>query len=366
MISKPVVPPWDDSAKNIVRDQVSKGGRYAYHVLTARGVAPPAPGVICEPIYGDGGTYAAGLRQNLRVFTRALRPRGASLYHYFFAPNPLTSRMGRLLRLTSRVPSVQTICSAPASFERAAGLLFTDVAIVLSADTLRRFVAAGVPESKLRLIRPGIPALAPLAPERKREVREGHGLGPGPLVIFPGDYEFSDAARTVEAAVPLLAAGRPDVTVVFACRIKREASRAIEQGIRERLEAAGHGARVRFFPKVADMPSLAGAADVVVMPAESLYAKMDAPLVLLEAMSQGVPLVLADVPPLDEILAMGAGLGVRPGDPSGLTEAMLRLLGDEACRAETGAAGSRAVRAHFSAGSMAAAVEAIYDELLGG
>jgi phosphatidylinositol alpha-1,6-mannosyltransferase len=364
MLSKPVVPPWDDSGKNIVRDQATFGERFRYRVLTTPGAPAPAPGVAVEPLYRDSGRYAAGIRQNVRVMFRGLRRGDASLFHYFFAPNPLSSTAGRVQRLVTRVPAVQTCNSAPASYSRAGRLLFADRVIVLSADTRRRFEGAGIDPRRLRLVRPGIRPIPRPDDGARRATRRAHGLGDGPLVVFPGDYEFSSAAATVARAAPELLRGRPDAALVFACRIKRDASRAIRDRLQDDLGRAGLQGRVRFLERVDDMPAFVGAADVVILPAESLQAKMDAPLVLLEAMSQGVPLVLAGVPPLDELLASGAGLPVPPGDPAALAAAVARILDDPVTARALGESGRRAVDETYNAGAMARAVEEIYDELL--
>ena len=152
--------------------------------------------------------------------------------------------------------------------------------------------------------------------------------------------------------------------MVFACRIKRDESCAIRDAIRDELTQIGCLGSVRFMERVLDMPALVGAVDVVVMPAESLFAKMDAPLVLLEAMSQNVPLVLADVPPLNEILAFGAGLGVPPRDPEALAQAVAQLIEGRGMREALGRAGRVAVQEVFSPQTMTTQIEAIYDEVL--
>jgi glycosyltransferase involved in cell wall biosynthesis len=364
ILSKPVVPPWDDSGKNVVRAQVRAGDRYTYRVLTVPGAPPPSSRVICEPIYGGAGGYAPGPRQNLRVLLRGLRPRGAALYHYFFAPNPVSSLAGRAQRLVARVKTVQTVCSAPSSFDGVSRLLFTDRVIALSRDTERRIVDAGVDRDRVRMIRPGIEPIPRPDDAQRAAARDALKVGSGPLVVFPGDYEFSGASQTVARAIPLLATAHRDVTVVFACRIKTETSRAIRDRLGNELDAAGASERVLFADAIDDMPSLVGAADVVVMPADNLYAKMDAPLVLLEAMSQGVPLVLADAPPLDEIVAFGGALSVLPEDAEGLAAAVGQILDDRDLARSLGEAGARAVAEHFSATSMARQVEDLYDELI--
>ncbi len=362
MISKPIVPPWNDSAKNIVKNQVVNGSRYTYRIMTTPDAPQVSPNAIHDPIYPGGGRYSAGIRQNIRVLFHGLRPRGTVLYHYFFAPNKLSSSAGRVQRFTAGVKTIQTICSVPASFDDARKLLFTDLAIVLSRDTERRFLDAGVDRSRIRLIRPGIEPIPPPEPASRMATRRSFGIDKGPLVIFPGDYEFSLAAQTVASAAPIILQGNPEATIVFACRIKRAASEAIQRDIQREIEPLGD--RVKFINEVEDMPAFVGCADVVMLPSENLFAKMDVPLVLLEAMSQRVPLVLADVPPLDEIIETGAGVGVPPTNPKALASAVTNLLFDDARRASLGESGERAVNDLFLARRMAEQVEDLYDEIL--
>ena len=365
LISKPIVPPFDDSAKNIVMSQVRYGTQFQYRVLTAAGAPAPAPNVKTAPIYGDAGTYSPGLAQNLKVMAYGLRSRGAEIYHYFFAPNPVSSTAGRLQRLFARVKSVQTVCSQPKSFEKIHNLLFADRVIVLSDITRRKMVDAGIAPERLVHIRPGIDFIERKSDGERRAIRKAHGVPEeGPMILFPGDYEFSSAADTTARAVPLWAATHPTATIVFACRIKRPPSLAIRDRIREKIEAEDRKSRVVFLEKVDDMPAFTGAADAVVMPAESLYAKMDVPLVLLEAASQGVPLVVANVPPLSELLPTGMAVGVPPGDPAALAEAVGRILDNSQEARAMGDAGIAAVRDIYSAQQTATAVERVYEEVL--
>ncbi len=375
MISKPIVPPWDDSAKNIVRSQVIRGKRYMYKVLTTKSddwdsdavlTDELPPEVIRQRVYSGQGKYSPSFSQNMRVFKYGLRPRGAAIYHYFFAPNTVSSIAGRVQKTVARVKTVQTVCSAPASFDSINRLLFSDMVVVLSNDTRRRMIDAGIENSRLKLVRPCIEPISKPSLKKRMETRREWGLPEkSPVVVFPGDYEFSSAAKTVARAVPIVANAFGDVTIVFACRLKTEASRAIRDRIRNELQEAGLNERVRFVKHVPDMPAFLGAAEMVIMPAESLYAKMDAPLVLLEAMSQEVPLVLADVAPLDELLALGAGLAVPTKDPQALGEVIKNLLGNQDLSRELGSAGAQAIREVFSADVMTAAYEEVYDEVLG-
>lgn len=362
MVSKPVAPPWNDSTKNLVRDIVAHPSQLTFHVLTTPGFTPQGPNVVAEPIYRTAGRYAPGLRANLRVFGRLLSPGDHALYHFFFAPNPRSSTAGRLAMRLRRRPSVQTVCSLPRTVEGSARLLFADRVVTVSEFTRARLEAEGVPD--VRAILPGLPAADPLPEAARRRCREALSLGHGPLVLFAGDYEFSAAASTFAGALLRLAPSRPDTRFVFACRIKTPAARAAEAAIMAQVRAAGLSDRVTFLNEQQDMRSLVASADLQVLPADSTYAKMDLPLVLLESLREGVPVVVADVAPLNEVLQGDVGAAVPPRDPEALAAAMAELLDDPARRRAQGERCVELARTTFSAARMAEQYQQVYRELL--
>jgi phosphatidylinositol alpha-1,6-mannosyltransferase len=363
MVSKPVAPPWNDSSKNLVKDLALAGTRFRYRVLTARGYALPAR-VVSEPLYPEGaGAHTPPLIQNLRVLSRLLRHDDAALAHFFFAPNPRTSLAARLaLRLRPR-RTVQTVCSTPASYARVDRLLFADRVVVLSSDTDRRLVEAGVDPKRLAVIPPGIEVPDCPSPGERRDARRRNGLPlDRPVIIYPGDYQFSRAADTFARAIPLLA----DVpaTFVFACRIKQPASLVEEARIRSLLAASGALGRVRMLREVADVQDLLRACDLCVLPAESLYAKMDLPLVLLEAMALGVPVVVSSAPPLVEILHGDVGVAVSPQDAAELAAAIRLLLATPDRLRQLGENARAEVEARYAIHHVARQYEDLYQELI--
>ena len=363
MISKPVGPPWNDSGKNIVRDVARYGERYTYHVMTTRGAEPLGPRCVPEPIYGSAGEYTPGLSQNLRVLLRLLRPDSSAIHHYFFAPNPRTSTVARLVTAIRGRPVVQTVSSSPATYAGVDRLCFGDRVVALSAFNRRKLEEAGV--RGVVHVPPGIPVPALRGADARTQARQRWELPTDrPVVLFAGDYQFSSAATVLADAIPRVLAGRA-AHFVYACRIKQEASRAIEEQVRATIRAAGVASSVTFLNEVDDMEALIAAADLSVMPSESLYAKMDLPLVLLECLAQQVPLVVADVEPLVEVLAGRTdwGAAVPPQDPEALAATLGALLDSPDGLRAMGEAGRRAVIERWSAEAMAAAYEDIYDEV---
>ena len=364
IVSKPLSPPWNDSGKNLARDLAISGRRYQYHVMVPPGGPTLANTVIHEEIYQPVTPgFSLSMSQKARVLWRLMRG-GVDLFHFFFAPNPASSNAARLASFLRQTPSLQTVCSAPKEGQPVAPWLFGQKIIVLSQATKQRLLQEGIPERRLAHIPPGL--CLPEVPSAARvdAVRASLGAGARPIVLFPGDYEVSSAAQTFARAIlcqPVSSAPQKPL-FVFACRTKTAHAKAEEQRLRELL--APQLDAVRFVGEVSDIYALLAASSIVALPAESLYAKMDAPLVLLEAMSFGVPVIVANVAPISELLEGGGGLGITPGDEKELAQALSDLLQDPARRAQLGEAGRRRVQTFYSAKAMAEAYEALYDEVL--
>lgn len=376
MISKPIVPPWHDSGKNLVRD-IALGLSTHQPVLMTPDVPVDGLGdAVLEPVYGklgQGAGYAPALQQNAKVFGRLMRRRGESLRHFFFAPNQRTSTVGRVVsRLHRKVPTVQTVMSVPLSFDAAPSLMFTDAVVTLSQYTQDALQARGIEQT--RLIYPGVDmSPAPRAPAgddvAKWALREQFELPRDKMVFtFAGDYQFSQAAHVVASAVEQLFEQddvRQSICVVFACRIKQALSRSIEAGIRARLSKWIDPQQLVFLNEVPAILDLLAASDVVMLPADSTYAKMDIPLVLVEAMREERPVIVADAGPLPEIVGEEAvGLTVEPRSGSALAAAMSSYIKQpKQVIAHGKQARLRATRM-FDARLMAPAYEALYEELL--
>jgi glycosyltransferase involved in cell wall biosynthesis len=90
------------------------------------------------------------------------------------------------------------------------------------------------------------------------------------------------------------------------------------------------------------MHRLVGAADLTLLPLETMRDKVDIPTTLLESLAAGKPIVISDLAPMNELFATGGedlGCMVPPGDASALAEATLQLLQDTPLRARLGRCG---------------------------
>lgn len=349
-VSKPVVPPWNDGSKNLVRDVASHLTKVAPIVLTDRKASSLPPSVRCDDVYVTSGAFTPALEANARVFGRLVLGERASAWHFVFAPNPASSYAARAARTLGRMrgPVFQTIASAPKSFAGVGRLLFGDVVIALSEHTKKRLRAAGV-ASRIDVV----PPCAALASALTRdEARKALDLPlSDTIALYPGDYEVSTGARTVAMAAAGLA--REGVRTVFACRAK-----TIRAGsARSEVEALHRGVvpAPLHLGEVPNMTTWIAAADVILFPVDELYGKVDLPLVLIEALALGKPVVVADGGPLPEL---GIGKVVPPRDAEALLAATLDLLRDP----PTAASVEAHYQARFSPRIIAAKYDALYEE----
>jgi glycosyltransferase involved in cell wall biosynthesis len=359
-VSKPIVPPWNDGSKCLVRDVASHLTVAEPTVMVAPAGPSLGPRVRREPVYGASARFAP--TDNALVLNRLLFGDPLDIWHFVFAPNAASSSAAQLAIRARRASGwtgkvVQTIASRPKSFESRGvqALFFGDRIVALSEWTRVRLLRARVRDSIVRVIPPC--AADPMVKEPAGLVRERYDLGEGPVILYPGDLHISSGASMVAAAASEVLRTIPGARFVFACRPKGHDLEQREAGLR----AALHGLDpfVRILGEVDDMPSLIAAADVVAFPADDLYGKVDLPIVLLEAMALGRPLALVSGGPLEEL----PGVHVAPGDSPALARALVELCQDRALRARLGAESRNSWEHRFTPEIVAAQHDALYSEL---
>lgn len=229
----------------------------------------------------------------------------------------------------------------------AAGEMFVarraDVTLTASADLAARARSLGA-----RDVREVAVAPEPLPPTRTRaQMRAALGVTQERVVLTVARLHPQKALDVLVDAAPAWPA-----TVVLVA-----GDGPLHAQLQAHIDRAA--APVRLLGTRRDVADLLQAADVAVLPsrweARSLFAQ--------EALRAGLPLVATDVGGLSELLGAGAAL-VPAGDVGALASAVGRLLADPAALAALGAAGTARAQDWPTAADTAAAVAAVYRELL--
>jgi glycosyltransferase involved in cell wall biosynthesis len=190
------------------------------------------------------------------------------------------------------------------------------IAIVSGETILERYRAAGVRAERT----------VPLAAFAAGDVfeREDTCGGPGVTLLFVGALLPGKGLQHLLAALPLVPDARLEVVGAGRDAFAEEL-RAIARG-------AGVEDRVRWHGYVAEparLREIYRGADVFVLPTLS----EGAPRVVWEAMSQGLPVVVSDIPPVRAALTPDVdAVFAPPADPSGIAGSVQRLRHDRHLR----------------------------------
>jgi glycosyltransferase involved in cell wall biosynthesis len=137
---------------------------------------------------------------------------------------------------------------------------------------------------------------------------------------------------------------------------------SLRQQLAALAENLGLKGRVHFLGFRSDASALMRFLDVLVVPSLS----EGSPLVTLEAMAAGVPVVASAVGGIpDQIRHDKEGLLVPPGDTNAIGDALLALLRDPDHARRLGEAGRRRASSQFSHETMVRQIEDVYRDVLG-
>lgn len=246
----------------------------------------------------------------------------------------------------------------------------SDVQLAVSAFVARQLSSCLGPEATIRIAPNGVDvARYGAAPTRRGETRKRLGLSQdAPTFLFVGAVVPEKGLLELARAFAELSKERPDVHLLLAgarrlwgnLAIENDKHTGYEQEVRTALADAEGRGKVSYLGTVntADMPSVYGAADVVVVP--SVW-KEAFGLVALEAFAAGRAVIASDTGGLGELARRAQQSLVAPGEVKELYQAMLSLSGDAEHRQRLG---ERALAAAASFGWHVTAkqVETIYTE----
>lgn len=339
----------------LATESLDPSGMGAHMLTLARALGPGvAPVILCPD---DPG--CAKLRAAARAHGLALRTFAASedvapwlsgavdLLHVHagigwegFALSDAGRRAGLPVVRTEHLPYLLTDPDQIAAWQ--AEMARIDHFIAVSASAGRGFRAEGA--GLLSVVRNGIFPAGPVPPAARE--------GAGPVLLTVARFAPQKDHPTLIHALARLA--RPDVTLLL---VGEGEEKAAVQALVAELGLKG---AVRFLGQRSDVPALMAMADLLVLPSrfEGL------PLVLLEAMAAGLPVVATRAPGNDEALGPAHSFYARPGDADDLARAIAAALSGDGRAALAAQAAQARFQHEFRAERMGEETKAVYARVL--
>jgi glycosyltransferase involved in cell wall biosynthesis len=279
--------------------------------------------------------------------------------------------LSHLLALRCRIPvTVQTKHGMPEPFQgwkslrqlfhqqvdRWSAKLASDAIIAVSAGMappLRRAYGS----RKVVTIRNGIDTANVVSGFTRAEAKANIGCKPGPVIGIVGRLEPVKRVDLFLAMAKIVAANLPDAQFAVV------GDGSLRQSLIHSARAAGLEGNVLFLGHREDIHNVLRALDVLVMCSDH----EGLPMVLLEAMWLGIPVLGRAVDGIEEVLDNGRnGLSVPSADPKALAAACLHLLADRSLADRLGRNAVQAVQQEFSVERNAGAILRLYRSLYEG
>jgi predicted dehydrogenase/glycosyltransferase involved in cell wall biosynthesis len=209
--------------------------------------------------------------------------------------------------------------------------------------------AAGVDPALVETIHNGV---GPHRPSRSRAALRGEwGVGDAPVLLMVARLAEQKGHALLLDALPAIRAAHPDVIVLLAGEgpLLIQTARAIA--------AKGLAGTVRMLGTRSDVADLMTLSDLLVLPS----AFEGLPLVALEAMAAGLPVVATVAPGNAEAIEDGVTGRLTAPDPASFANAVITLLADRDSLEAMGSAAIERQQDLFSADRMIADTRAVYD-----
>ena len=275
------------------------------------------------------------------------------------------SLVGRLIGGFSRIPVILTWrhnVSLGAGWRdlinRWTSKLDDCVVVVSEPARQAELRTSGIPQDKIQLIYNAIDIgrYSQITPEIRKSTRESFGIANGTFLIgFVGRLH---PQKGVEILLEAFARCHPEHKNSFLLIVG-------EGELQNRLEAyatsLGITNQILFLGSRKEIPEILVSLDLFVLP--SLWEGL--PMVLLEAMAAGLPVIATSVGGTPEVVVDGTtGYLVPPEDADKLATAILQLAENPELRMNFGKAGRARVEKNFSIREMVKKIEQLYRDLL--
>jgi glycosyltransferase involved in cell wall biosynthesis len=365
LVTRPIAPPWDEASKNFAY-YLAKNITSVNFTLLTNGILPDLPSNITQkPIYTSNHL---SWMQRLRLLKLVSIKNQFDVMHFMLTPSKVNALGFKNFLCSKSAKTIQTIATLREDLLQDSDykdILFADLIITYSDYAKNKLESLGF--QNVQRIYPGID-LEYYSPEliTRNSQPETYNLKNEDFVVtYPGEYTrlgaMDDITDLITQNITLWK--EKSIKFLLACRVKNEADAKKKQEVITKLENAGATGNVVLTDTVSDMASLYNLSDVILFPVRDMKGKFDVPLAAIEPMACEKPVIISDLPILQEFANEGNSVIIERGNIAELKEAILSLYADPEKRIALGKSARQFTEANFDIRKVAEKYKEVYEKL---
>lgn len=396
LVTRPIAPPWDEASKNFaftLAKDLSSEEKFELHLMTNGVVSELPKNIVQEKIYTHSQNDF-GFFQKLRLFWfLILNAYKFDILHLLFTPTKLNiwiikiilnistlisslrgslrakqtlsnnneialSRTPRNDNKNKKTKSIQTVATLREdlfSDEEIKNLMFGDLIITYSDYAKNKLEKLGI--KNVKRIYPGID-LEKYKPSENPQPNNDF------VINFAGEYTRLGAMDDVVDSFIEVSKKIPEAKLSMAVRVKNEKDAAKKKEMIEKLKENNVLEKVDFYDdgkfNMADVYNLC---DVSLFPVQNMHGKFDVPLVVVEAMACAKPVIVSDIPILEEFCDKENSVKIQAGNVQQLVQAILDLYTNKEKRTRLGTYARTYVEKNFNIKNVSQQYAEVYEEI---
>lgn len=369
LITRPIAPPWDEASKNFAFDlakKISSEKNIQLHLLTNGFVSELPKEIVQEQIY----THSQNdfdFMQKIKLFEFLFfNSKRFDIIHLLFTPTKLNTLVIKICLLFSKAKTVQTVATLREdmfSDQEIKSLMFADLIITYSDYAKNKLVSLGIKNAKR--IYPGID-LFKYKPNPKNEtlLQKFNFSADDFLIHFSGEYVRLGAMDDVIESFLQVSQKISNAKLLIAVRVKNKKDAEKKKQIVEKLKTNNLLEKVAFFDDGKyEMSDVYNLGDISLFPVRNMYGKFDVPLVVVEAMACGKPVIISDISILKEFSNEKNSAQIQAGNVHQLTQTILDLYNNPEKSSNLGTYSRRYVEQNFNIENVSEQYAEIYKQL---
>ena len=368
LVTRPICPPWDEASKNFAYYLAKNVSGFDFGLLT-KGFVENLPDSVRQlAIYTSNNfSYFQKLRLigNLRKFKNNF-----DVLHFLFTPTKQNTFLINHFvnyKKNKNIRTIQTIATLREDLypdNSLKNLIFGDLVITYSEYAKSKLNSLGF--NNVKKVYPGIDVNLYYPAPKNLGLLRNLGINNDDFVVtFPGEFTRLGAIDDIidMAINHLEELKKKKIKIILACRTKNRKDFEKREKIKDLLRKKNMQADILLPDTFETMEGVFNSSDVVIFPVRNMHGKFDVPLAVIEAMACAKPVIISNLPILNEFAKENIAVKVEPGNPEKLWDNIVDLYNNSEKRNQIGTEARKFAQDNFDIKKIAEIYKKIYEVL---